>query len=141
MSRAFDIADLIKARLEANSGLDSVSVVVDRQKSLASELAKITGKIHGALIITWDGGTRVGTDGPLVFTNRYVLDIWTKPIIRKDQTPSDDMVETVIKSIDGWNPVTGGHCDYDARVTSTEPFQNEVYLIHRINIEIRIKIP
>jgi len=141
MSKFFDIADLMKAKLETDPALSSVSVVVDRQKDLGAEIRKITGKISGIIIISWDGGNILDQDGPAVFDCRYVVDIWTKPIIRPGQATVDDMLQAVVKALHNWNPVNGAHCAYEARVLSTEPFQNEVYLIHRINLQIRIKIP
>lgn len=141
MSKFFDIADQMAAALVASPALSSVSIVVDRQKDLGSEIRKITGKIAGCIIIAWDGGNLADQEGPLVFDCRYVTDIWTKPIIRQGQATVDDMLQSVVQTLNGWNPVEGAHCDYDARVSSVEPFQNESYLIHRINIQIRIKIP
>lgn len=141
MSKFFDIADQMATALVANPALSSVSVVVDRQKDLNAELRKIVGKIAGIIILAWDGGNLVDQEGPLVFDCRYVADIWAKPIIRPGQATVDDMLQAVVKTLNGWNPVEGAHCDYNAHVTSVEPFQNDSYLIHRINLQIRIKIP
>lgn len=103
MSVFFDRADALKAYLETVDGLQSLAWVVDRQKNLASELIKATGKKLGLGVITWTGGKNNDRAAKgLRLASRFNVTLFIKPILRGSQPPGDDLAELAARAIHHW---------------------------------------
>lgn len=134
MSQFYDTADLIAAHLQTVVGLESLVIVVDRQRDIASELRKAISKQSGCLaLITWTGAPNEdeSADGPR-FVSRYTVTLFSKPVIRSGETAADDVIETIAAALHDFRP-NGSFYDRIV-VTGIDPVFDEDLLIYRINL-------
>lgn len=136
MSKFYDIADAIAARLQSVPALSGISVVVDRQRDIASELRKAIGKQSGCLIlITWVSASNEDhtADGPR-FASKYTVTLFSKPVIRAGETPADDVIEAVITALHDHR--FSATDPYSSRlvVTGVDPVPHDELLIYRLNL-------
>lgn len=122
MSAFLSAADKIKERIDALLEMDGTYSVVDRQADINAEFVKAIRKKCGLVVIEWLGGRNV-QDGPIVVDNRFVLTLFTKPVLRQGMTPADDIVVAIAKALHDWNPDPDGRlgCHYDFRLTEVGP--------------------
>lgn len=143
MSAFYDTADAIAARLEADALLAGVSVVVDRQRDIASELRKAIGKQtgHGILIVTWTGGTNYDDQKsePRIAATFTVTGFF-KPVIRSGDTAADDLIEAVCKSLHDWRPEADGHFYSRLVVKGVDPIQDADLLALRVNLTCHLTL-
>ena len=138
MSVFLDKADQIAARLQADPGLSSVAVLVDRQKDIASEFKKRIEKVKGGVVIILfdgyrpDSGEFAQSDDVLI--SSFSITVWAKPVLRKDQPPADDLVEAVHTSLHGWKQ---DDCRFRAVVNRGRLINNPRFLIHELQVEIK----
>lgn len=83
---------------------DIVEIIVDRQKDLAAEFSKAMGKAKGGVIIILFDGSRASEEGgadSLVVSN-FSITIGTKPVLRSNDPPADDVARAGQKRVHGW---------------------------------------
>ena len=133
MSRFYDIADLIASHLQTVAGLEAVSIVVDRQKDIATELRKAIGKSSTLALITWAGAPNqdASADGPRLASS-YTVTLFSKPIIRQGETPADDIIELIAGELHDFRP--NGNFHDRLVVTGIDPVADEELLIYRIDL-------
>jgi hypothetical protein len=143
MSKIITIAQAMKERIETLD-LEGVTVVVDRQKDILSEIAKNTSKAGPlAVVILFEGFSN--PDGresglPSVI-RRYSVSLYAKPILKSDeQLPADDVLEQVAEVLHDWYPdevvpgfvgivVTGGDFRPDSK-----------HLVYDLDIEVESRL-
>jgi hypothetical protein len=104
MSKFYATADAIADALATVELLADSRIVVDRQADIVSELKKVIGKQIGNLIlISWTGGQNSdeSSDGPRIESG-YNVTLFSKPIIRKGETPADDIAEAIAEHLHDW---------------------------------------
>ena len=150
MSSALDIADLIAARLatapatgELATVLDitHLPVIVDRQKSIVSDIAKGVGKAGGtAITILWQGFSTVekNTSRPRL-AQRYTLTVWSKPVIAGEDLAADDVMQSIITRMWRWIP-GGGHCFAAAEITRGGLIPDAKYLVYDCELSIPVSL-
>jgi hypothetical protein len=138
MSAFLDKADEIADRLRSVTQLESVEIIVDRQKDIAAEFTKAMGKVKGGVIIIFfegfqpDSGEYPQSDDTLI--SSFSVTIWTKPILRRGQPPADDLVEAVHTSLHGWKQ---DECRLRSVVKQGRIINDPRYLIHELQVEIK----
>jgi hypothetical protein len=138
MSAFLDKSNAIKERLESIPALSSIDVLVDHQKDIKSEFAKAVAKIKGGVVVIFfDSYT---TDEEEVAESRVVSDfillVWTKPIIRGGETPADDIVSEIHKSLHGWKHDPES-CRNKVIISRGRVVPNPKFLVHEIRIKIK----
>lgn len=143
MSKIIDIALAMQDRILALD-LDGVSVLVDRQKDILSDIAKKASQA-GALtiVILFEGFTNPdgrGSGGVTVL-RRYTVTLFSKPILAgAEQLPADEVLEQVAEVLHNWDPeetlpgfvgiaVTGGDFRPDLK-----------HLIYDLDIEVESRL-
>lgn len=141
MSTFLDKADEIADRLRAVTRLESVEIIVDRQKDIAAEFAKAMGKAKGGVIIILFDGYRPNDEdvAESVLISSYSITIWTKPILRGDQAPADDIVEETHRALHGWKH--DFYCQHNAIVRSGRIIPDQRFLIHELQLELKHELP
>jgi hypothetical protein len=143
MSAFYDTADAMAARLQADAALYGVEIVVDRQRDIASELRKSIGKQtgQGVIVITWTGGQNADENNSLVrILTNFTATGFFKPVIHRNETPADEIIEAVCKSLHGWIPETGGHFHSRVAVKGIDPIQDTELLALRVNLSCTITL-
>jgi hypothetical protein len=136
-----DIADAIKARLEAQAALAGVDVIVDRQKDLAAILAKSVGKAKGsAITILWEGFDvpDSNTSGPHI-RSRYTLRTWSRPVLAQENTPADELVTAICTALHHWIP-EGLHAFGEMTITGGDFTPDSKWLIYEVDAEVMLKL-
>jgi hypothetical protein len=129
MSRALDIADLIRTRLltapvegELPTPLDitGVDVIVDRQKDILTEVTKAVSKAKGTAIVILFEGFKTGDEDASrpELEHTYNVCVWSRPIIAGAALPADEVLESVILRLWQWIPEGGPHHHREAQVTN-----------------------
>ena len=138
MSAFLDKSDAIKGRLEAIPALDSVGVLVDHQKDIASEFKKAMAKVKGGVVVIFfDSYQTIEPDvAASQVESEFAVTVWTKPILRRDETPADDIVSDIHKSLHGWEHEEG-NCRNKAIVARGRVIPNQQFLIHELRIKIK----
>jgi hypothetical protein len=148
MSIALDTAELIKTRLlTAPAGgelpttvdLTPLTVLVDRQKSLLSEINKAIGKAKGtAILIVYTGFDVLDPDASTPrLANRYSLQVWSKPIIAGDDLAADDVLESVVHRMWHWIPNGAHHFD-EARVLPGGMMPSKTHLVYDCEVLVPV---
>jgi hypothetical protein len=141
MSKFYSTADAIAARLEADDALAGVAVVVDRQRDLDAELKKAVGmqKGKGLLVVTWIGGTNFDEmkETPHVSANFTVTGFF-KPVLRANDTPADDIIEAVCKSLHDWKQDSADHFHSRLVAKTIDPIQHPELLAMRVSISAQL---
>lgn len=144
MSAFLDIADSIKTRLDAQTGMSGVDVIVERQQDVGSMVARAIAKHagQGAAIITWTGGRNSDPMmAPPRFSVPFLITLFSKPVIRDGQTAADDIVETICYALHLWNPDADAHCYEDITVDGITLLDaGEKLLVHQIALSVTIQI-
>lgn len=141
MSAFLDKADEIAARLKSVLELESVEIIVDRQKDIAAEFSKAMGKAKGGVIIILFDGYRPNEEdvAESVLVSSYSITIWTKPVLRGGQPPADDLVESVHRALHGWQH--DFYCQNNAIVRRGRIIPNQRFLIHELQLELKHELP
>ena len=137
MSAFLDKANAIRARLEAIPELSSIDVLVDHQKDIRSEFKLAMARIKGGVVVIFfDSYTTLeeGVERSLV-ESEFILQVWTKPIIRKGETAADDIVSEVHKSLQGWQH--DEFCRHKAAVVRGRVVPNPKFLVHELRVKIK----
>lgn len=137
LTKAEEIAD----RLRAVTELESVEIIVDRQKDIAAEFAKAMGKAKGGVIIIFFDGYRPNEEdvAESLLVSSYSITVWTKPVLRTGQAAADDLVEAVHRSLHGWQH--DFYCQNNAIVRSGRIIPDQRFLIHELQIELKHELP
>lgn len=139
MSKFYDTADAIAASLATVALLADSRIVVDRQHDIVSELKKVIGKQVGNLVlISWTGGQNSdeSSDGPRIESG-FNVTLFSKPVIRKGETPADDIAEAIAEHLHDWR-ASAQDSYYDRMiVTAVVPVPAPDLLAY----QIRLKTP
>jgi hypothetical protein len=150
MSNFLDTADVIKTRLlTAPAGaelptpidLTGLTVLVDRQKNILSDVAKAVGKVRGtAIVILWEGWTTLDrhTSRPRL-GSQYNLTVWSKPVIAGDDLPADEVMASVIRRLWHWVP-GGGHAHGECELRGGSLMPNKSYLVYDCEVVVPIDL-
>ena len=149
MSQFLDIADDIKDRLdfvftdvaEAYAvDLSGVSVIVDRQKNITSEVNKAVGKSSGACVtILFTGYERERGTGEK--KANYSLMIYSRPVLTAGGKLADDIIERIDTALNYWQPASasgGGHTFYDLDSDGANLIPDRNYLVYEMNFSSKI---
>lgn len=138
MSKAITIAEAMVDRLNALSTLPGISAFVDRQKDVVSEVAKRVAIGSGAaIVVLYEGFSNptANASGSVSVTRRYTVSVYSKPILRGDEMPADDIVEIVASSLHDWEPDEGTVQFAEIKVTGGDLRPDAKYLIYDLDIE------
>lgn len=154
MSKALDIADLIKARLltapaegelatpanltllanvAALNGEDAI--LVDRQKDIGPMVTIRVAKASGtAVVILWDGHEVADANArrPLM-QFAYSIRVYSKPVMSGEDFPADDVMESIINRLWQWVPL-GGHQHREVRLTPGGMIPDRSFLIYDLGV-------
>ena len=122
MSKAADIADLIRTRLitapavgEIETPVDLTdlpadSVIVDKQKDILTMASKAVAKAKGtAIVILWDGHAIADKNAKRPRMDlSFTVSVWSRPVISGGVLAADDVMESIINRLWQWVP-QGGH--------------------------------
>lgn len=118
LTRAEEIAARFRSLAIMGTGADAVTVIVDRQKNILSEITSAVAKKAKGVAVTvlWVGGKAV--DGnPLVMDALYEVSVYAKPIMREGEEPADELVAALVPAIHQWQADGTAHCDWEFRVS------------------------
>jgi len=126
MSKALDIAELIRTRLitapaagEISTPLDitGLDVLVYKQKKIQSEIDTAIAKARGtAVVILWQGFATLDKNAARPrLAQTYTITVWSKPIIAGDNLPADDVMESIVNRLWQWVPL-GKHAHGEAEI-------------------------
>lgn len=149
MSQFLDIADDIKTRLdfvftdvaEAYAvDLAGVTVIVDRQKEISSEVNKSVGKTSGAcVVILFTGYDRERATGEK--KANYSVMIYTRPVLTAGGKLADDIIERIDTALNYWQPASasgGGHTFYDLDGDGANLIPDRNFLVYEMNFSSKI---
>lgn len=143
MSKALDIADLIKNRLLAAplpgeiatpadlTALAPDGIIVDRQKDILTAVKVRVAKALGtAVVILWDGHAVADPNArrPAMDLS-YTIRVYSKPVLAAGDLAADDVMESVINRLWQWVP-QGGHPHREARLQPGGLVPDRVFLIY-----------
>lgn len=98
-------ADLLKAHCETLEGFENVSVVVNRQKDIETEVNAAVGKAGGSLLFVDLVSGRPVEAGSLSFEHTYLLSLWSLPVLAKaGDDPASEKLATLITELSHWKP-------------------------------------
>jgi hypothetical protein len=117
MSKAIDIADEMVARIN-NQGsyrfpehaavMSNVKAIVDRQLDIEAEIDRAVkfAKGKGAIVTIfyqgWRNADDNGGDHPRILRT-YTLSVYAVPILRRNDSPADDIVEACAYHLHHWD--------------------------------------
>jgi len=143
MSVFYDNADQIKERIETIYDEKTIIAIVHRQKDIKSEFERVQARIKGAVaVIEWIGAKDfIDLESALRSKATYSLLMIFKPVIRDPhETKADDILESVAKSLHGWELSNAVHCSQEVELESILPIQDPNFLIYEIRLNILTKI-
>lgn len=137
MSAFLDKADEIKTRLETVEALEGIDILVDRQKDIKGDFAKAIAKKKGAAIIIFFQGYETHEEKVQEshVTSDFVITIWSKPILQKDQVSAGDILSEVHQSLHAWQHSSS--CRDLADVSRGRLVPNKSYLIYEVRTKIK----
>jgi hypothetical protein len=138
MSKSHGIAEAMVARLNAHLQLAGVTAIVSRQKELANEVERKVLKAGGAaIIVQFEGFTNPNgaVSGQVTVTRRYTASIYTRPIMRDGETPADEVVEFVAKTLHNWEMDENATQAAEIQVTGCDVLPDKSYLIYQLDID------
>lgn len=136
MSKFYDQADAIAASLATVALLRDSRIVVDRQHDILAELNKVIGRQTGNLIlISWAGGPNKDEsgDGPRI-ESAFTVTLFSKPVIRRGETPADDIAEAIAHHLHDWRPTAATNYLERLVVTGIYPTDVPDLLAHQIRL-------
>ena len=131
-----DTADLLKAHLEQVEDIDGVAVIVNRQKDLENELSQTVAGLSGAAVIIEpvSGSLPEPSSATLQFDHRYVVSLWSQPILSDPQAvPASRRLVSIIRAVHHWRPALTNIPTTRMQVQGWSISQNESYLIYAID--------
>ena len=147
MSAALTHADLIRTRLlTAPAGddlptvadLTGLTVIVDRQKNIGSEISTTMAKGAGNLIvILWNGPDQVldaNAHRPRIAHN-FRISVWSVPILKQNLPPADDIMDSIIARLWHWRP-DSVHCFSEVTLKPGGMVPNTSYLIYDLDVQV-----
>lgn len=142
MSKFYDQADAIAATLATLTILSASRIAVDRQHDIVADLRKVVGKQIGNLIlVSWAGGDNAdeSADGPQL-DSIFNVTVFSKPVIRKDETSADDIAEAIANHLHDWRANATDH--YYTRLICTGIFPQDLpeLLAHQIRFKTRSQL-
>lgn len=141
MSAFLDIADQIKTQLESVIFTLELDVVVDRQKDIASELKARLGKVKGGVAVVEVGDAKnPDPEGELSFDQNYIVTLVTNPILRKGNTPADELLERICKALHSWKYEADLAHYYEMQVNSFALVKHPQLLIYQVKLSTRFSI-
>lgn len=138
MSKFYDQADSIAKRITSLDLMDGARIVVDRQHDIAAEVSKVVARQTGSLVlIAWVGGKNIDetSDGPRI-ESEFTVTLFSKPVLRRDDQPADEIIESIAKSLHDWRPVPIGAYSDRAVVTGIYPTDIPDLLVHQIRLTL-----
>lgn len=138
MSRALDIADRMAARLTAADALSGVTCLVDRQKDIATEVAKSVAKASGScLVITYEGFSNPDSNqsGKPRVVRRYTATIFSRPVLADGQLAAD-VLETAALILHNWEPDPATDGFAEIRVASGDYRPDSKFLLYDLDLEV-----
>lgn len=141
MSVFLGVADGLAATLAEVESLSGIDIIVDRQKELDVKLRKSIAKKKGIGIIIFFSSARNSDqeDPTPQFENTYLVTVWSKPVIRKDETSSDEIVQTICQELHHWIH-DGDDCYQRAKASTVRLVPHAAYLVYEITIKIPIRL-
>ena len=149
MSQFLNIADEIKTRLDAvftdaahayAVNLAGVTVIVDRQKDISSEVNKAVGKSSGACVtILFTGHDRQPKSDERVAN--YVLTIYSRPVMLAGAKAADDIIDRIDAALNYWQPASasgGHHSFYDLDGDGSNLIPDRNFLVYEMNFKLKI---
>jgi hypothetical protein len=142
MSKHLDIADEIKVRLDesfADTPLEGVTVVVDRQKDILTEITKNVAKVTGCVVtVLWTGFSRTATGER---RGNYMLRVYSRPILLAGNLPADDLVEKIDEVLNEWIPASSSpnqHCHYKMVGEGADMAPDKNFLLYEMPFNVKI---
>ncbi len=150
MSNSFNNAELIRTRLitaptagELETILDLTAladaVLVERQKNILPTVQVAVAKTTGtAITIRWEGWTVADANARRPrLAHRYVVTVWSKPVIAGDELAADDVIESALARLWHWVPA-GHHAFGEAQPGNGGLVPDRSFLIYDFEVVIPI---
>lgn len=150
MSKALDMAGLIRTRLLTAPAvgeiptlvdLTQIDVIIDRQTPVLSLINAAIAKATGtAIIITWQGFTvpDKNTSRPRL-DQRYNIAVYSKQVIDGTNRPADNVIESIINRLWQWVP-DGGHAHGEVAIQNGDMVPNKSYLIYDCEVVVPVSL-
>jgi hypothetical protein len=146
MSKALDMADLIRNRILTRPAvgemattvdLTHIDVIIDRQTPVLSLIQAAVAKGTGcAIVILWQGFRVLDkhTARPRL-AQSYNISVHSKQVIDGANRPADNVIESIVLRLWQWVP-DGGHSHGEAEVSNGDMVPNKSYLIYDCEVVI-----
>ncbi|MDP3850099.1 MAG: hypothetical protein Q8Q59_06335 [Luteolibacter sp.] len=146
MSKAIDMADLIRNRLltrpavgemATSVDLTHIDVIIDRQVAVLSKVKEAVAKASGcAIVIVWTGFQVDDKNlGRPRLSHRYTITVWSKQVVDQGNRPADNVIESIVLRLWHWVP-DGGHAFGEAEVINGDMVPDKSYLIYDCEVII-----
>jgi len=98
-------ADALAVHLRAIADLVGITVIVDRQKDITSEVTQAVAKAKGAAIVIMLEGWSEPPEGESAYLRlRYSISLWTKPILRAGAISESIALGALVRAVQAWRP-------------------------------------
>jgi hypothetical protein len=150
MSKALDMADLIRNRIltapaisemATTVDLTSIEVIIDRQTPVISLIQAAIAKATGtAIVILWQGFQvpDANSSRPRL-AHRYTITVYSRQVIDGTSRPADNVIESIVARLWHWLPL-GGHAHGEAQVLSGDMVPDKSYLIYDCEVVIPVSL-
>lgn len=147
MSKAIDIAEVIVARLNNQASyrfpehaavMANVKAIVDRQLDIETEIDRAVkfAKGKGAIVTLFYQGFRNLDDSGAAYARilrRYTLSVYALPILRRNDSPADDIIEACAYHLHHWD----GTADIEEiNIKSGDARPDPDYLVYDTDVEV-----
>jgi hypothetical protein len=128
-------ADAMAAHLQSLPELAGVTVIVNRQKDLETEINQAVANASGAALLVEpvSGQPSDRSSKTLVFDNRYMLSLWSLPLLRADDAyTASQRTVAIMAAMHHWQPAPTKQALKRFEVTAWQIQPDEQYLIYTI---------
>jgi hypothetical protein len=148
MSIGITIAEAMVERLASSGGFRGVTVLVDQQLDIDTEIEKAlgmaAGKAKGAgafVSVFYEGFANPdssGANNPVIIRS-YQVSIYAAPILSSSNQPADSLMETAATVLHSWEPgELGGISEITVKSGLARPDNN--YLIYDLSVEVSSRL-
>jgi len=143
-SKAFVIADAIAARLTSQASLAGVTCMVDRQKDIATEVAKSVAKISACcVVVLYDGfkNPDAALSGNPSVIRSYTVSVFGKPVLAGTTGMlAADVMEIAAIALHNWVPDEATTFIAECNVTGGDYRPDKYYLIFELSVDVTSKL-
>lgn len=145
MSVMLDLCEAVQTRLQARTALAGITVIIDRQKDLAGDIAAAIAKASACIVIyPTQGGRDPSPQAGDEFFAGITVDVICTPLLQAaGAVAADDLAQDVVVALDGWSrptaPTPGSADKLRVLTFALDPDPN--YLVWQITARTRLFFP